>query len=100
MKAQHWKILASAGSVCAALLLDACDSSAQERAYQRASALEQKSPSTPDHAPAVIAEYQRVIGLEPGSSWAKKAQARIEAIKAEAKAEETRKSVFQEHGID
>lgn len=81
-----------------ALLAGGCGNSAQERAYARAEQLERQS--TTESAPAVIAEYRRVIALEPGSSWAKKAAARIQAVEARRQAEETRKEVFQEHGVD
>lgn len=100
MKTRPWKIVLGAGSLGAALLLGACGDSAQKQAYEHAVRLEQETPSGPEHAHALIAGYQRVIRLEPGSVWAKKAQARIDALQAAAKAEETRKAVFQEHGID
>lgn len=81
-----------------ALLLSACGNSAQKKAYEHAATMEQQV--APEKVPAVIAEYQEVIRLEPGSSWAKKAQARVEILQAKVKAEELHKSVFQEHGID
>jgi hypothetical protein len=55
---------------------------------------------TAEHTAAIIVEYKQMIVLQPGSEWARKAQARIEAVEARVKAEELRKSVFQEHGID
>ncbi len=81
-----------------ALFAGGCGDSAQQKAYEQAAKAEQQL--TADSTPAVIAEYQRVIALHPGSGWAKKAQARIDAIQAQAKADELHKSVFQEHGID
>ncbi|HZL44653.1 MAG TPA: hypothetical protein VFC28_00370 [Opitutaceae bacterium] len=60
--------------------------------------MEQQLPS--DHATAIVTEYQKVIRMESGSEWAKKAQLRIEAMQARQKADEMHKSVFQENGID
>ena len=75
-----------------------CGDSVQKTAYEHAVALEQQLPV--DRAPAIIAEYREVIRLEPGSAWATQAQTRIDAVQAKVKAEELRKSVFHEHGID
>ena len=81
-----------------ALAVTACGNSAQQQAYEHAAEAEQQL--TADNAPTVVAEYKKVIALQPSSEWAKKAQARIEAVEARVKAEELRKSVFQEHGVD
>jgi len=81
-----------------ALFVAGCGASAQQKAYERAAQAEQQL--TAENGSTVIAEYKQVIALQPGSAWAKKAQARIEAIDAKAKADELHKSVFQEHGID
>jgi hypothetical protein len=75
-----------------------CGNSAQQKAYEQAAQAEQQFAA--ENASAIIAEYKQVIALQPGSEWAKKTQARIEAVEAHVKAEELRKSVFQEHGID
>ena len=80
------------------LLLGGCGNSAQRQAYEQAAAAERQL--TADNAPAIIAQYQRVIVLEPDSAWAKKARARIDALEARARADELHKSIFQEHGID
>lgn len=80
------------------LLAAGCGDSAQRQAYEKAEKTEQRLST--ENASAVIAEYKRVIALQPGSEWAAKAQARIEAVEAKAKADELHKSVFQEHGID
>jgi outer membrane protein assembly factor BamD (BamD/ComL family) len=85
-------------SIGLALLVGGCGNSAQQKAYEQAAKAEQQL--TAENASAIIAEYKQVIALQPGSEWARKAQARIEALEARLKAEELRKSVFQEHGID
>jgi NAD/NADP transhydrogenase beta subunit len=81
-----------------ALLLGGCGNSAQQKAYEQAALAERQL--TAENAPVIIAQYKQVIAREPGSGWAKKAQARIDALEARARADELRKSVFQEHGID
>jgi len=81
-----------------ALFVSGCGNAAQKKAYEQAMKAELEAPI--ESAATVIAEYKQVIALEPGSSWAKKAQTRIDAVKARVKAEELRKSVFHEHGID
>ena len=81
-----------------ALLVAGCGNAAQQQAYEQAAKAEQQI--TAENVSAIIAEYKRVIVLQPGSGWAKKANARIEALEARVKAEEQHKSVFQEHGID
>jgi len=81
-----------------ALFAGGCGNAAQQQAFEQAVKAEQQL--TAENAPAIIAEYKRAIALQPGSEWAKKAQARIEAVEAKTKAEELHKSVFQEHGID
>jgi len=81
-----------------ALLAGGCGGSDQKAAYENAVKREQNFSA--ERAGAIIAEYQKVIRLEPGSKWAGQAQARIEAVQARAKAEETKKAVLQEHGID
>lgn len=81
-----------------ALFLTSCGNSAQQRAYEQAAKAEQQF--TVENASAIVAEYQRVIGLQPGSDWARQAQARIAAVATRLKAEELHKSVFQEHGVD
>jgi outer membrane protein assembly factor BamD (BamD/ComL family) len=75
-----------------------CGNSAQQKAYEQAAKAEQQL--TAENASAVIAEYKKIITLQPGSEWARKAQARIEAVEARVKAEELHKNVFQEHGVD
>src|ERR1035437_8973803 len=67
----------------------------QPAALQPAAKAEQQF--TADNAAAIIAEYKRVIALQPGSEWARKSQARVEALEARVKAEELPKAVFQEH---
>lgn len=81
-----------------ALFVGGCGNAAQEKAYEQSVKAEQQL--TAENASTIIAEYQKVIALQPGSEWAKKAQARIEAVETKMKAEELHKSVFQEHGID
>jgi len=81
-----------------ALAAGGCGNSAQQKAYEHAAKAEQQV--TAENAATIIAEYKQVIALEPGSDWAKKSQARIEAVDAAVKAKELHKSVFQEHGID
>ena len=81
-----------------ALLAGGCGGSAQQAAYEQAAKTEQQQ--TVENTPAIIAAYRQVIALQPGTTWARQAQARIEAIEARAKAEEQRKNVFQEHGVD
>ncbi|AOS45605.1 hypothetical protein Verru16b_02688 [Lacunisphaera limnophila] len=85
-----WLILQLAGT--------GCGQSTQETAYLNAEQREREAAV--EAAPEVIAEYRRVIALEPGSRWAKQAATRIAALEARHQAEETRKSVFQEHGVD
>ena len=81
-----------------ALFAGGCGRSAQEQAYEQAAKAEQQL--TAENASAVIAEYKKTIALQPGSEWARKAQARIEAVEARMKAAELHKNVFQEHGVD
>lgn len=81
-----------------ALFVAACGNHAQQQAYEQAVKLEQNF--SVENAPALVAEYQQVIALQPGSEWAGKAQARIAAVETRLKAEELHKSVFQEHGVD
>lgn len=81
-----------------ALMLGGCGNPAQKRAYEAAAKKEQSVSI--ENAPALIAEYKQIVRMKPGSAWAEKAEARIKAIEARVKAEEMRKEVFQEHGID
>jgi len=81
-----------------ALIVVGCGNSAQQKAYEQTAKAE--TQLTAENSAAIIAEYKQVIALQPGSGWAKKAQARIDTIEAKTKAEELHKSVFQEHGID
>ncbi len=85
-------------AICAALLVGACSDSPQQQAYEHAVKREQQLPRA--DASALVAEYQRIVRLEPGSTWARKAQVRIDALEAQIKAEELHQSVFQEHGVD
>ena len=80
------------------LVVSGCGQSAQQKTYEQAAQKEQQL--TAENAAAIIAEYKQVITLQPGSDWAKKAQARIDAVEAKTKADELHKSVFQEHGVD
>lgn len=80
------------------LFVSACGNRAQQQAYERAVQAEQQM--TVENAPALLADYQRVIALDTRSSWARKAGERIAAIEARVKAEELHKTVFQEHGVD
>ena len=91
------KIL-SAFSLGLTLFVLGCGNAAQQKAFEQATKAERQL--TAENAAAIVAEYQQVIALQPGSEWAKQAQARIEAVEARVKAEELHKSVFQEHGID
>ena len=75
-----------------------CGNSEAARAYAHAEQAEKQF--TLETAPAIIAEYRRVAALAPGSSWAKRAGERIQALEARVHAEETHKHVFQEHGVD
>lgn len=87
------------GLLCSVLCLSpGCGPNEQARAYARAEQAEQRF--TVETAPAVIADYRRVIALDPDSDWARKAGARIQALEARVRAEETRRDVFQEHGVD
>lgn len=92
------KRTAAALAIGLALFVAGCGNAAQRQAYERAAQKEQQL--TAENAPALIAEYKRVIALQPGSAWARKAQARIEAVEARLQAAELHKSVFQEHGVD
>ena len=92
------KQVVSALSLGLALLVLGCGNAAQQKAYEQAAQKEQQLAA--ENAPALIAEYQQVIALQPGSDWARKAQARIEAVETCEKAAELHKSIFQEHGVD
>jgi hypothetical protein len=81
-----------------ALFIGGCGNAAQQKAYEHAAQMEQQC--TAETAPGIIAEYRKVIALEPDSGLAKKSHERIAAVEARVKAEEQRKDVFQEHGID
>ncbi len=81
-----------------ALAWAGCGNRAQEQAY--AHAVQAEAQFTVEAAPALVAEYRRVIALDPGTAWAKQAEARIAAVEARVKAEELHKAVFQEHGVD
>lgn len=91
--------IAVLGLLCAVLCLaSACGNAEQAQAYARAEQAEQRFSL--ETAPAIIADYRRVIALDPESDWAKKAGTRIQAVEARVRAEETHKEVFQEHGVD
>ena len=75
-----------------------CGNAEQKEAYERAETMEQQLPI--EKAPAIITAFEQVIRMEPGSKWAEKARTRIDSLEDRVKAEELRKSVFQEHGID
>lgn len=92
----HWMV--STLAIGLALFVVGCGNSTQQKAYEQAAKAEQQL--TAENTSAIIAEYKQVIALQPGSEWGRKAQARIEAVEARVKAEELRKSVFQEHGVD
>jgi hypothetical protein len=81
-----------------ALLATGCGNAAQQQAYE--AAVRAETQLTPENAPAVVAEYRRVIALEPGSTWARQAEARLQAVEARVQAAEQHKAVFQEHGVD
>lgn len=102
MNSFKMKTLLCALPVALALLSGGCGNAAQKDAYENAVKMEQ--PLSSDRAAAIIAEYQKVIRMEPGSEWARKAQTRIEAVQAKIaakqKADELQKSVLQESGID
>jgi hypothetical protein len=91
-------LLFSALALGLALAVVGCSNRAQQQAYERAAQAEQHL--TVENAPALIADYRRVITLKPGSTWAGKAEERIAAVEARMKAEELHKAVFQEHGVD
>lgn len=76
----------------------ACKENSQSKAYDRATEREQHF--TTEAAPAIVAQYQAVIRIEPNSAWATRAKRRIEAVQARLTAEEQHKAVFQEHGVD
>jgi len=98
MNARKRKTVVGVCAIGAAVLFGACGNAVQKQAYEQAAKMEQQGSR--DNPTALIAEYQRVVRLEPDSAWARKAQARIDAIKAQAKADELHQSVFQEHGVD
>lgn len=75
-----------------------CGNAAQQQAYEQAVKAEQQL--TAENAPAVRAAYQRVIALQPDSACARQARARLAVVEARVQAEELRKSVFHEHGVD
>jgi len=80
------------------LLVSGCGNRAQQAAYECAAQAEQHL--TVENAPALLADYRRVIAIEPNTAWARKAEERIAAVEARVKAEELHKAVFQEHGVD
>ncbi len=100
MKTPAWslKTIGFALGIGLALFVAGCGNSVQQKAYEQAAKAEQQL--TAENAATVVAEYKRVVALQPGSEWARKAQARIAAVEARVKAEELHKSVFQEHGVD
>jgi hypothetical protein len=51
-----------------ALLVGGCGNAAQKEAYEHAVAMEQQLSG--DHASEVVAEYRKVIRLEPGAKGA------------------------------
>ena len=91
-------LLLSALVLVFALAVAGCGNRAQQQAYERAVQAEQHL--TVETAPALIADYRRVIALEPNTAWARQAGERIAAVEARVKAEELHKAVFQEHGVD
>jgi len=78
--------------------LGGCGNAAQERAF--AHTRQREDLVTAETAPGIIQEYHQVIALDPGSTWAKEAATRIAAVETRVRAEEQRKAVFQEHGVD
>ena len=81
-----------------ALWSGGCGQSAQQQAYESAMKAEQQL--TVENTATIITAYQRVIALQPGTVWARKARDRIGALTAKTEADELHKSVFQEHGVD
>jgi len=81
-----------------ALVLGGCGNAAQQAAFDQAAKAEQHL--TAENAATVIADYRQAIALQPDSALAGKARKRIDALEARLNAEEQRKSVFQEHGVD
>ena len=89
-----WPVL----PIVLALAFVGCGDSTQQKAYEQVAKTEQQLGA--DNSQTIIQEYRKVIAMDSGSDWAKKAAARIDAVETRLKAEEMHKSVFQEHGID
>ena len=100
MRIQTFRLTRSGAAVLLAvgLFVVGCGNAAQQQAYEKAVQAERQL--TGENAAAILLEYRQVIDLQPGSTWARKAQARIDAVAAKIKAAELNKNVFQEHGID
>ncbi|MEQ9825338.1 MAG: hypothetical protein ABQ298_13215 [Puniceicoccaceae bacterium] len=71
---------------------------AQRKAWD--SAVEKEKTYAVETAETIIAEYRKVIAIEPGTPLAKEAEKRLKAVEQRLKADERHISVFQEHGID
>ncbi len=73
-------------SIAAVVLAVAWGNAAQKRAYEYSLALEQHYSA--ERAPAIVAAYQKVIQLEPGSKWANQAQVRLDVLQARIRAQQ------------
>lgn len=95
-----YRFLRALGPALATLMLCACggDVSPQQRAYEQA--LQMEEQYSLETAPAILTEYRKTIAMEAGTRWAELAQARIDAVEAQMKADEQHKDIFHEHGID
>lgn len=65
-------------SVCAALLLSGCQPSPSEKLYNTAVQAEQQPGGDSNYM--TVEAYRQVIRTDPNSSWAQKAQRRIDVI--------------------
>lgn len=62
-------------------VLCACSQSPQEKAYNDALQTEgQYATTLAQAAPTLIAQYQRVVDMDPKSEWAEKARSRISLL--------------------
>ena len=67
-------------------LVIGCDNAAQKQAFTNASVMEQQPYG--NLSVLVIAEYQKVIQMDPGSKWADRAQQRIDVIRQNISADQ------------
>ena len=98
MKIRASVLIATLTVLTAIYFMTGCGFTEQRRAYERAVTAEQQA--TPEHFAEIVAQYEQVARMHPGTKWADKAEEHAKALRAKLSSDELHKSVFQEHGVD